>query len=127
VTAPALERQVFATPRAAEFFEVRAPQAQTGQPSDSFGAVIVKELADNALDAAETAGVPPEVEITVRADGALQLVTVANNGPGMPPELIERILDYGVLVSDKSAYRSPTRGLQGTRGRPPSGSRTRSA
>jgi len=31
----------------------------------------------------------------------------------MPAALIGRILDYGVLVSDKSAYRSPTRGLQG--------------
>jgi len=113
VSAPVLERQVFATPRAAEFFELRALQAQTGQPWRRFGDVVVKELADNGLDAAESARVAPEIEISTRAAGDLQFVTVTDNGPGMPPELIRRILDYDVLVSDKSAYRSPTRGLQG--------------
>lgn len=31
----------------------------------------------------------------------------------MPPELIDRILDFDRLVSDKAAYRSPARGAQG--------------
>jgi DNA topoisomerase VI subunit B len=108
-----LDRTVFATSRAAEFLEVRALQAATGQPRDRFGDVVVKELADNALDAAESAGTVPEIEISATVKGNLQLITVADNGPGMPPELIARILDFGVLVSDKAAYRSPTRGLQG--------------
>jgi hypothetical protein len=38
---------------------------------------------------------------------------VADNGRGIAPETIRRILDYNVLASDKSAYRSPTKGMQG--------------
>jgi DNA topoisomerase VI subunit B len=114
VTGPGqLERTVFSTPRAAEFLEPRALQAQTGQPMDRFGDVIVKELLDNALDAAETAGAAPEIEITRETAGDIQRIAIADNGPGLPAAVIGRILDFDVLVSDKSAYRSPTRGLQG--------------
>lgn len=108
-----LRRETFATSRAADFFDRRSLQAQTGQPSHRFGDVVVKELLDNALDAAETAGVPPEVSLdVVEADG-LASITVTDNGPGIPAELVEGVLDFSVLVSDKAAYRSPTRGLQG--------------
>jgi light-regulated signal transduction histidine kinase (bacteriophytochrome) len=106
-------RQVFDTPRAAEFLELRALQSQTGQHADRFGDVVVKELLDNALDAAESAGTAPEVEMAVAVRGDVQLVTVTDNGPGLPAEVVERILDFNVLVSDKAAYRSPTRGAQG--------------
>jgi DNA topoisomerase VI subunit B len=110
---PVVARETFATPRAAEFLDLRHLQAQTGQPASRFAEVIVKELADNALDAAETAGMPPEVTIaTAERDGHLE-ITVADNGPGMPPELVARVLDFSVLVSDKAAYRSPARGAQG--------------
>jgi DNA topoisomerase VI subunit B len=106
-------RQMFATPRAAEFFELRHLQAQTGQPAGRFAEVILKELADNALDAAETASDQPEVTLQADTIGDDLRITVADNGPGMPPELVTRILDFSVLVSDKAAYRSPTRGQQG--------------
>jgi DNA topoisomerase VI subunit B len=109
----AVSRTVFSTPRAAEFLEQRALQTQTGQPADRFGDVVVKELLDNALDAAESAGAMPEVAITRTVTDDLQLITVTDNGAGMPAEVVARILDFNVLVSDKSAYRSPTRGQQG--------------
>ena len=47
----------------------------------------IKELMDNALDAAEEAGVEPEVAVEVDGDR----LTVADNGPGMAPELVERL------------------------------------
>ena len=106
-------RRTFATPRAAEFLERRGLQAQTGQPVDQFAAVIFKELIDNALDAAESAGSDPQLHISTGLDNETLTVTVADNGSGIPPHVVERVLDFGVLVSDKAAYRSPTRGLQG--------------
>jgi DNA topoisomerase VI subunit B len=44
--------------------------------------VLLKELLDNSIDAAEDAGIPPAVQVTV--DG--QALTVTDNGPGIPPE-----------------------------------------
>lgn len=113
MTAALIERTLFSTSRAAEFLEKRALQAQTGQPAGKFGDVVIKELLDNALDAAESAGRTPEIEAAVTTDGTINLVTVTDNGTGMPPEAVERILDFNHTVSDKAAYRSPTRGLQG--------------
>src|SRR4051812_26923766 len=40
-------------------------------------------------------------------------MTVADNGPGLPAETIERVLDFSVRVSSREAYVSPTRGAQG--------------
>ena len=61
---PALERKVFSVSRAADFLDARALVSQTGQPETRFGSVVVKELLDNALDACETAGAEPEIEVT---------------------------------------------------------------
>jgi DNA topoisomerase VI subunit B len=112
-----LERTIFSTPRAAEFLERRALETQTGQPAENFGDVVIKELGDNGLDAAETAGVIPVIKIyqgqSESAESADSYTWVEDNGPGMPPELIDRILDFDRLVSDKAAYRSPARGAQG--------------
>jgi DNA topoisomerase VI subunit B len=106
-------RTVFAASRATEFLEARALAAQTGQPQDRFGDVVVKELIDNALDAAESQTVTPEITVNTTTAGDLLYVTVIDNGAGIPADVVEQILDFNALVSDKSAYRSPTRGLQG--------------
>ena len=113
MTAATLNRQTFATPRTAEYFDRKELQAQTGQLASNFAAVIVKELVDNALDASETASVRPEIAIAVDLTDAHLMIGINDNGPGMPSELVERILNFDVRVSDKSAYRAPTRGLQG--------------
>jgi len=99
----ALHRELFATPRAAEFFELRSLQAQTGQPADKLDAVVVKELLDNALDAAESLDGQPEIALTISDDGESVVITVTDNGPGMAPVLIDQVLDFSVLVSDKAA------------------------
>ena len=87
--------------------------SQTGQPEDRFGDVVVKELLDNALDACETAGVQPDITVTTETAGGVLQVTVTDNGSGIPPEVVARILDYSTLTSDKALYRSPCRGAQG--------------
>jgi Histidine kinase-, DNA gyrase B-, and HSP90-like ATPase len=113
MTVPVLERRTFSVSRAADFLEARALVSQTGQPEDRFGNVVIKELLDNALDACETAAAPPEITVTIEVDGDARRVTVADNGNGIPPEVVARILDYSTLTSDKALYRSPCRGAQG--------------
>ena len=60
-----LNRTIFETSRAAEYFSIRELQMQTGQPLKNFAEVVLKELGDNGLDSAETAGVPPELDISI--------------------------------------------------------------
>ena len=109
-----LERRTFSTSRAADFLEQRALVSQTGQPERRFGDVVLKELLDNALDASEAAGaVPCAIEVTTRAGEDVQTVTVSDSGAGIPPAVVERILDFTTLTSDKALYRSPCRGAQG--------------
>ncbi|MDQ1306116.1 MAG: hypothetical protein QG671_1948 [Actinomycetota bacterium] len=109
----AVERVVFSTPRAAEFLELRALQAQTGQPVSAFGAVVLKELLDNALDAAETAGIDPVITVGAELDGDCVRVSLSDNGSGIAADTVTRICDFTATVSDKARYRGPTRGAQG--------------
>src|SRR5271166_2524642 len=108
-----VQRTVFATPRAAEFVEIRALQAQTGQPEDAFGSVVIKELLDNALAGAESAGVAPIISIDTTTDDGITFVTVTDNGAGIPTATIADVCDFSVLASDKARYRGPSRGAQG--------------
>jgi DNA topoisomerase VI subunit B len=110
-----LDRTTFESSRAGEYFDARQLSALTGVPQEQFASVCLKELIDNALDACETAQVAPEVGVEVeREDGVLRL-SVSDNGPGIPPEVVRKVLDYSIRVSDKAAYRSPTRGAPGQR------------
>ena len=71
--------------------------------------MILKELVDNAIDAAEEAEIAPVIKVTVDRTG----ITVEDNGPGIPADVVEDILDFSVRVSSREAYVSPTRGAQG--------------
>jgi DNA topoisomerase VI subunit B len=108
-----LQRTTFETSRDSEYFNVRELQAQTGQPVEMFVAVALKELAGNAMDACETAGIAPRLDITIRHTADRVVMCVADNGPGIPPETVRRILNFQMRTSDKAVYRSPTRGAQG--------------
>ncbi len=108
-----LKRTTFESSRAAEYFDARELQAQTGQPARNFATVALKELIDNALDACETAGMAPEVGVEAYEDGELLRFTFLDNGSGIPPEVVRKVLNFNTRTSDKAAYRSPTRGAQG--------------
>ncbi len=108
-----LDRTTFESSRAGEYFDARQLSALTGVPQTEFASVCLKELIDNALDACETAGVAPEISIDVRDEEGVIRLAVSDNGPGIPPEVVRKVLDYNIRVSDKAAYRSPTRGAQG--------------
>jgi DNA topoisomerase VI subunit B len=107
--AATLDRAVFRTSRALEYFSEKELILQTGHDPDRWPEVVVKELVDNALDACEAADTLPVVRVTVSA----RAIVVEDNGPGLPATVIKDILDYSVRTSSKDAYISPTRGAQG--------------
>jgi DNA topoisomerase VI subunit B len=104
-----VERQTFHTSRLLDFCSEKELVAQTGHDVEEWPLVILKELADNALDACEEAGVPPEIAVKVE-DGR---ISVSDNGPGIPPSTVDGVLDYSVRVSSREAYVAPDRGAQG--------------
>ena len=107
---PELARQVFTTSRELEYFSEAELVTQTGySKAERWPGVLVKELLDNALDVCEQAGIAPEIRVEFTGDS----LAITDNGPGIPPAVVERILDFATRTSDKGAYVSPTRGAQG--------------
>ena len=104
-----LQRRNFQTSRLLEYFTEKELTLQTGHEPDRWPEVILKELLDNALDACETHGILPEIRVTT-GDGAIR---VQDNGPGLSADVVRGVIDFGVRVSSKDAYISPTRGAQG--------------
>lgn len=100
---------------AADFLSVADLEATLGADRCHFAQVAVKELVDNALDAAEAANLLPTVTIDAVGDvdqGTLT-VTVADNGPGIPAQVVAQVLDFDHRISDKRRYQTPSRGQQG--------------
>jgi DNA topoisomerase 6 subunit A-like protein/histidine kinase/DNA gyrase B/HSP90-like ATPase len=110
MTAPSLARKTFTVSRQSEFASTAELAKATGHPVERWPLVIVKELIDNAIDAAEGANIAPVVGVAIESDGS---IVVADRGPGMPPELVASLVDYSKRTSSRAAYVSPTRGAQG--------------
>ena len=104
-----LNRKTFMTSRLAEFCTQSELVRLTGHAVDYWPRYILKELVDNALDAAEEAGTAPVIKINA-SNG---IITVDDNGPGIPAETVTSSLDYGTRTSSRAAYVAPTRGAQG--------------
>lgn len=109
-TIPAtLQRTTLRTSRLLDFASEKELIAQTGHRPEQWPLVILKELVDNALDACEEAGAAPVIEVKVNDSG----ITVTDNGPGLPADVVKDVLDFTIRVSSREAYVSPTRGAQG--------------
>lgn len=108
-TTAVLQREVFSTSRLLEFFTEKELNLQIGFSREGWAIALLKECVDNGLDATEMAGVQPVIEVVIDGD----LVSVRDNGPGLPVETLKGSLDYSVRVSDKSYYCSPSRGQLG--------------
>lgn len=108
-TNPKLDRETFEMSHELEYFSEKELRAQIGYTIDFWPVAVLRELIDNALDAAEITGVHPVIEITTSGD----CITVTDNGVGIPDRTVERSLDYSSRVSNKAYYVSPTRGQMG--------------
>ena len=106
---PKLTRVAFKISRLMEFCSERELVNQTGHGAYEWLLVILKELVDNALDAAEEAEVAPVISIAVTEDR----IVIEDNAGGIDGETIASVLDYTIRVSSREAYVSPTRGAQG--------------
>jgi DNA topoisomerase VI subunit B len=104
-----LERSTFQTSQLLEFFSEKELQMQIGFPKPQWPIALLKELIDNALDASETAGLLPDIAITLEPHA----LSIRDHGPGLPVATLEHSLDYLVRVSDKAHYVSPSRGQLG--------------
>jgi signal transduction histidine kinase len=82
-------REVYRTSRMLDFASARELTAQIGHPPSQWTAVALKELVDNALDAAEEAGTPPVVH--VRLDDPV--LEVADEGPGIPSDYADHVFE----------------------------------
>jgi hypothetical protein len=104
-----LTRVPFTVSRLMEFCTRRELVNQTGHEESERPLVVLKELVDDALDAAEEAEIAPVISIAVQGNA----IVVKDNGPGIPAKTIDGVLDYSIRVSSREAYVSPTRGAQG--------------
>jgi hypothetical protein len=107
---PMSARTVLSFSRDLEFVSQTELAKRMGcQPSHWLRATL-KELIDNALDACEEAGVEPEIRVDVHPG---KVLSVADNGPGIPPELVARQCDRSRRTSTREAYAAPDCGSQG--------------
>jgi DNA topoisomerase VI subunit B len=104
-----LARTTFQTSRLLKFFSEKELQMQIGFPKEQWPIALLKEVIDHPLNACETTGILPHIEVIVEPDS----VSVRDNGPGLPVKPLKHSLDYLVRVSDKVHYVSPSRGQLG--------------
>lgn len=109
MSATTLQRETFQLSRTLEFFSEKELTAQMGFSRHDWPIALLKELLDNALDACESAGIAPVIAVDLEDDA----LTVTDNGPGLPLDVLRQSLDYTIRVSDKNGYVSPSRGQQG--------------
>mgnify|MGYP000020601857 CR=1 FL=1 len=95
----------------AEFFEKN--KHMLGFDSGARGLVTaVKEGVDNALDAAEEAGIHPDVLVEIEEAGDYYRVTIDDNGPGITKEQLPKIFGK-LLYGSRFHSREQNRGQQG--------------
>ena len=95
---------VFTTSRLLEFCSVAELTKQVGQEPQHWPLAIVKELTDNGLDTCEEIGIAPNITIAISKGS----ITVMDNGLGIAPETVKRLLDFNCKTSSREAYIGPT-------------------
>ncbi|MEU8888671.1 ATP-binding protein [Streptomyces sp. NPDC048442] len=85
----------------------------SGRPGQAEDIVtVLGNLVDNALDAVTGGGiVDPRVEISLREDEECVELAVADNGPGVPPDLRRRIFVPGFSTKPRTGVRARGLGL----------------
>ena len=93
MTHPVLIRTAFETSRLMEFFSEKELTLQIGLTRDLWAQALLKELIDNSLDACETFGIGPIINVQCDT-GDPDFMSVTDNGPGIPANVIASSLNY---------------------------------
>jgi DNA topoisomerase VI subunit B/DNA topoisomerase VI subunit A len=104
-----LTRTTFEVSRETEFFTEKELQMQIGHARSLWPTALLKELIDNSLDACESAGISPVIEVVIEDEA----FGVRDNGQGLPEQTLAGSLNYLTRISDKAFYVSPSRGQLG--------------
>jgi hypothetical protein len=102
-------RQAFSFSRDLQFATEPELAKRMGCPRPIWLRAALKELIDNSLDAAEEAGIEAAIRVALDEN----ILSVSDNGPGMSPELVERLCIRSERTSTREAYAAPDRGVQG--------------
>jgi hypothetical protein len=102
-------RQAFSFSRDLEFATEPELAKRMGCPRPIWLRAALKELIDNSLDAAKEAGIESAIRVALDEN----ILSVSDNGPGMSPELVERLCIRSERTSTREAYAAPDRGVQG--------------
>lgn len=97
----------------AEFFNQNEQMLGFGSRARAM-VTAVKEGVDNAIDAAEEAGVLPDVSVTINTDEDTDhyLITIVDNGPGITKPQVPKVFGK-LLYGSRFAKRVQKRGQQG--------------
>jgi hypothetical protein len=104
---------LLAKSRAFDYFEKRGLEKVTDVNAGDWHLYILKELIDNALDADEAAGLPPQIDIEFHYRPSGRLVVSLANAAEFPLDEAASIFSFDSYSSVKDFFNSLTRGQQG--------------
>jgi DNA topoisomerase VI subunit B len=99
--------------RVMEYLTLDGLTKMTGVPPDILDIYTLKELTDNALDAAELSNTPPKIEVTISRQADTLSIAVADRGAGISPDMVKEITNFERFGGTKYFIKKPTRGAQG--------------
>ena len=89
-----MDRPFLTLSRTGEFFDPTELRKLTGLDENRWHLAVCKELVDNALDAAETAGAEvPSVLVELTPEG----IAVSDNGNGLAGDVVAKTIDFEAL------------------------------